>query len=1041
MKDQSRTKAQLAAEVKRLRRRVAELESTAESGQTEIALQESEKIFRELVERARDGIVIIHQDRVAYVNPAFCRLIGFASEELVGGRFGNIFDPGQRDLVVDRYRRRMAGEDVPSLYETRMVHKDGRVIDVEFNAGLINYEGETANLTIIRDITDRKQAQQALKESEEQFRGLIEHARDGIVIVHRDRVAYVNPAYSRLTGYAYQKVVGTKFSNIFDPRQRDMIVDRHRRRMAGEDVPSIYEARLVHKDGRVIDVEFNAGMINYRGEIANLTIVRDIAERKQAQQALEESEARFRDLAELLPESIYEMDATGRLTFANRTAFAQFGYTPRDLEEGLNGFDMIVPEQRTKARQRGQRSMDGEDLGLTEYAALTKDGRVFPALFRSTPIFHEGRPVGLRGFIIDITERKRVEEALGQSEAHYRAVVEHTGTAVSVTAADGSMVMVNSKFEELSGYDREELEGKKSWTEFVAQEDLPRLIEYRRNRDQGKPSPEQYEFVFIDRHGNRRHVVNTATRIPGTDRTVSSIMDITERKEAEAALQETQEKYYSILAASPDPIVFYDHEGRVIYVNPSFTRVFGWTFEEVAGKGVDFVPEEDWPETLRNIERSQRGESYYGFETRRYTKDGRLLDIRVNVAVWRDPQGTPAGSVVTLRDVTERKRMEVQFQHARKMEAIGTLAGGVAHDFNNALQAISGYVQLMLLRKQADDPDQEYLEAMDKAIQRTGGLINQLLTVSRKVESRPEPVDLGRVVVETGRLLERTIPRMIRIEIDNAEDLYPVNADPTQLEQIILNLGGNARDAMPEGGRLQFTTRNLDLTEDQDLPHAEIKPGRYVVLEVADTGHGMDEETAGHIFEPFFTTKGPGHGTGLGLATVYGIVQNHGGHIACNSRVGRGTTFTIHLPALDDPGPAAQAGPVEEDTVRGGAETVLLVDDERPILDIAGEVLGQYGYSILTATSGEEALEVYLQNGHGIDLVILDLSMPGMGGHKCLRELLAFDPQARVIIASGYSSESPSGAAAEPGAKGFIGKPYSLIGLLKLVREVLDDLG
>ncbi|MBU1741086.1 MAG: response regulator, partial [Proteobacteria bacterium] len=389
--------------------------------------------------------------------------------------------------------------------------------------------------------------------------------------------------------------------------------------------------------------------------------------------------------------------------------------------------------------------------------------------------------------------------------------------------------------------------------------------------------------------------------------------------------------------------------------------------------------------------------------------------------------------------ITEQKRMEAQLQHARKMEAVGTLAGGVAHDFNNTLQAISGYVQLLLLKKGADDPDHEYLFAIDQAIRRATGLINQLLTVSRKMESKPEPVDLGQVVAEVSKLLERTIPRMIRIEVDNAGDLGPVNADPTQLEQIILNLGGNARDAMPDGGQLTFTTRNLTITDGPARPHAEIEAGGYVVLEVSDTGHGMDEETVHHIFEPFFTTKGIGRGTGLGLATVYGIVRNHGGHIICDSRVGRGATFTIFLPALADAGRLEAAAPEDVGDIRGGSETILLVDDERPILEIGEEILGQYGYSILTASSGEEALEIYGREGPRIDLVILDLSMPGMGGHKCLKELRAVDPRVRVIIATGYSTQSLSGAAIESQARGFISKPYSLFGLLKMVREVLDD--
>jgi two-component system cell cycle sensor histidine kinase/response regulator CckA len=1040
MDDRSKTKAQLISELKRLRRKTAELEAAvADSRQSEAAHRESEATLRAIMTASPIGIGLVKDRVMQWANEAMTGIIGYGPEEYVGQSVRLLYPDDDECERAGRALYASRPKGGVGRTDATMARPDGEIYHVHLASRAVDpSDPAQGDIIALMDITQRKKAEAGLRASEEQFRELVERAQDGIIIIHQGRVVYVNPAYTRLTGYAPEDLIGGQFSRIVDPGQRDLVRDRYRRRMAGEDVPSIYEARLIRKDGRPIDVEFNAGVITYQGEPANLTTIRDITERKQAQQALEESEARFRDLAELLPESIFEMDAKGRLTFANKTAFAQFGYTPEDLAAGLNGFEMVIPEERSKARERAGRIMAGEEIGLTEYQALTKQGRAFPAFFRSTPILREGRPVGLRGFIIDITERKRVEEALRESEERYRTVLEHTGTAVSVTDENGRLAMVNSTFEELSGFSREEIEGRKSWTEFVAPEDLPRLLDYRRRRDRGESSPPQYEFVFGDRHGRRHYVVNTATRIPGTKRTVSSIMDITERKRAEAALLETQEKYHSILESSPDPMVQYDTQGRVIYVNPSFTRVFGWSLDELVGRTIDFVPEADWPETARAIERMKHGESDYGFETHRLTKDGRRLDIRLSVAGWRDRAGTPAGSVVTLRDVTERKRMEAQFQHARKMEAVGTLAGGVAHDFNNALQAISGYVQLMLMNKDEDDNDYDYLVGMDQAIQRAGGLINQLLTVSRKMESRPRPVDLGQVVVESGRLLERTIPRMIQIEIDNADDLRPVQADPAQLEQIILNLGGNARDAMPDGGRLVFRTGNLSLTEGPGRPHAEISPGQYVVLEVTDTGHGMNEETVLHIFEPFFTTKGPGRGTGLGLATVYGIVKNHGGHITCDSRVGRGTVFTIYLPAAAEAGPADESAPFEEDHVRGGSETVLLVDDERPILEIAREILGRYGYSVVTASSGEEALDIYRQKGSAIDLVILDLSMPGMGGRKCLQELSALDPEVKVIIASGYSTESLSGTTARSEARGFIGKPYSLIGLLKLVRQVLD---
>jgi two-component system cell cycle sensor histidine kinase/response regulator CckA len=646
----------------------------------------------------------------------------------------------------------------------------------------------------------------------------------------------------------------------------------------------------------------------------------------------------------------------------------------------------------------------------------------------------------------EVNDRQLAQEALKRSEAKYRLLADNVRDNIWVLSlADLRFTYVSPSVRDILGYTPEEAvaltlediltpDSLELFTVFMKGElaawgrrpDLTRLrtLELEQYRRDGTTTWVEISTTFMTDADGQPDGVLGVTR------------DITERKLAEAALRESQERYLSILEASPDPVVLNDTEGNVVYINPAFTRVFGWTLDDLSGQQIDFVPEEAWVATNRRLEQIKRGRSFYGFETRRLNKEGKLLDISMSAAAWRDSQGRPSGSVITLRDITEQKKMEAQLQHARKMEAVGTLAGGVAHDFNNVLQAISGYVQLMLHRKADDDPENVHLEAIDQAIGRAGLMINQLLTVSRKLESRPVPVDLARLVVDVCRLLERTLPRMIDIEIHSPPDLKPIYADPTQLEQIILNLGGNARDAMPDGGKLVFRTANLEVKEGVARPHAEIAPGTYVTLAVSDTGLGMDAETVEHIFEPFFTTKKPGKGTGLGLATVYGIVKKHNGHITCETGPGWGTTFTIYLPALEGARPVVEAEPVEEIQIPGGHETVLVVDDETSILDVGRQILDEFGYTALVATSGEEALQIY--QDHDVDLVILDLNMPGMGGQKCLEKLKEMDPGARVVIASGYSAETASGKALRSQVAGYLPKPYRLPDLLKMVREVLD---
>lgn len=372
------------------------------------------------------------------------------------------------------------------------------------------------------------------------------------------------------------------------------------------------------------------------------------------------------------------------------------------------------------------------------------------------------------------------------------------------------------------------------------------------------------------------------------------------------------------------------------------------------------------------------------------------------------------------------------------MEAIGTLAGGIAHDFNNLLQAILGYTQILTMGKDESDPELARLYQIENSAIRASELTQQLLTFSRKVESKLRPVDINQEVKHVESLLKRTIPKMISIELALGEDLHVINADPAQLEQVVINLGINARDAMPEGGRLIIETENVFLDEYYCRSHPGALPGNYVCLSITDTGQGMDRETLNHIFEPFYTTKEVGKGTGLGLSMVYGIVKSHRGYIMCYSEPGEGTTFKIYLPALEREKREEKTKPENEPDIRRGDETILLVDDEEILRDIGKEILEEFGYLVLTAPDGETALQLYAKEREKIALIILDLVMPGMGGKQCLEQLLAAAPDAKVVIASGYAVNGPTKAALEAGAKGFIKKPFELKQMLKVIREVLE---
>jgi len=501
------------------------------------------------------------------------------------------------------------------------------------------------------------------------------------------------------------------------------------------------------------------------------------------------------------------------------------------------------------------------------------------------------------------------------------------------------------------------------------------------------------------------------------------------------------------------PIIVWDLDHKVIIVNNAFAEISGHSEGEMIGHPLEALfPEENDSYFSKSLETVSREGGSVDIPI--LHKDGKVHVLLWNVsAIYGNDGNTHIATIGFGQDITKWKELEAQLLHAQKMEAIGVMAEGIAHDFNNILQSVSGYTQLLLMRKQKDDPDREYLDQIDRLVQLSVKLIDQLQIFGRKVESKLRPAELNREVTRIMKPLENFISKMISVEMHLSDDLKLVNVDIAQLEQILMNLVGNSCDVMPDGGKLVLETKNAVLDEDYCNSHIGAVPGNYVLLIVSDTGSGMDEEELEHIFEPFYTTKGVGKGTGLGLAMVYGIVKNHGGYITCYSKPGQGTVFYVYFPVLETikkekalrvKHPAAKVAKKQaakhkkRSKVYGGNETILLVDDEKSVLDVAYEVLSQYGYNVITAKSGEEALEIYEIKKDWIDLIVLDIGMPGMGGHRCLEELFKINPGIKIIIASGYPAVGKVKKTIAAGAAGFIGKPYKLIDLVGKVRETLD---
>ncbi|MFC1836589.1 ATP-binding protein, partial [Thermodesulfobacteriota bacterium] len=520
-------------------------------------------------------------------------------------------------------------------------------------------------------------------------------------------------------------------------------------------------------------------------------------------------------------------------------------------------------------------------------------------------------------------------------------------------------------------------------------------------------------------------------------RMAGTVLDITDRKEAEEAVARSEATLKTLLQAAPIGIGQVNKGLTLGWTNQLLCRMMGYSQNELEGASAAILYENE-KEFLRveNVKHPEiRARGTATLETRFRRKDGSSFDVLLGSSAIVQ-EDLSQGMVFTAMDITARKRLEKQLLESQKMEAVGTLAGGIAHDFNNLLQVIQGYADMALMDLKTDQTGHTELYEIKLAAKRAAELTQGLLTFSRRVESQLRPVDLNFELAQVSRMLERTIPKMIEIELDLAKNLSYIDADPSQLHQLVMNLAVNARDAMPDGGTLRIGTRESAPDNEFRQAHPGVTPGTQVVLEVSDSGSGMDDETVEHIFDPFFTTKEPGKGTGLGLSIVFGIVKGHGGTITCSSEPGAGTAFKIYFPAMETPEDVDTTGRVLP--IVGGSETILVIDDEASVRSLGERIFRRFGYSVISAVNGLEGLEVIRREGNAISLVILDLIMPEMGGIECLREIQRIVPSLPVIVASGYASDGRIDEAERMGAVATIRKPYEAAQLLGIVRDVLD---
>ena len=994
-------------------------------------------VLVEALGRAADPVFATDRSaRILYVNDAACRALGYTREELLGLRIPDI-DPHFPFHLWDEHWARV-GRTGTQRIETIHRRKDGTLLPVEVAVSPIGEGPEEVHFSFARDISVRVAAQEDLQAAQRRLQTVVSNSQ--AVIYQLDPEGRFLLSEGRgLVGLGLRpgQVVGLSALDVY--QQHPGISEQLRKALVGES-----SRGMVELEGMVFD-HFLTPVMDGEGRLESVIgIATDITEQKRAEEALRRSEERFRRNAETLPLVLYELRSeAGRntYTYVSEKIRELAGIPAERMVADPQAFlSLLHPDHAQEYREAAEKAARDLSPFSGDFRIIRPDGQVRWIHAERMPREGDAQASVWSGFLRDVTEQRAADQALRESRRRYRNLYDNTPVMLHSIDREGRLVSVSHYWLSRMGYTREEVLGRPV-SDFMTEDSA------RRAREQVWPeffrtgSVKDMAYELVTKAGEIIETLVSATAERDEEgrvtRSLAVLVDVTAFNRAQEALRASERSYRGLFDSVGQAIYIQDREGRFLDVNAGACAMYGYAREELVGQTPAMVSAPDLndiPRVMACVAAAFGGEPQ-AFEFWGLRKNGEVFpkDVRLY-------PGTYFGQDVIIaiaEDVTERKRAEEALRQSQKLESLGLLAGGIAHDINNLLTAILGNLDMALLRCPEESPVREHLLSMDKTVEKAAELTKQLLAYSGRGRFVVKVHDLNTVVSEMLHLLRVSVSKRIRLDLDLGAELPAIQGDGAQLQQVVMNLLTNASEAVgDEDGVISVSTRRVELDGAairELLASTGVSPGTFAMLQVSDTGCGMSREVLGQIFDPFFSTKTAGRG--LGLSAMLGILRGHHAGIGIHSEPGRGSVFRVYFPATE--GLVAEEELVGVQTRPTFEGKVLLVDDEEDILEATGGILESLGFSVVTAKDGLAALRVFQEEAATLSLVLMDLTMPGMDGRNAFREMHRLDPGVPVVLSSGFDEGEFAQTPAGQGLAGFVGKPYKIRELEAVLQRAL----